>query len=425
MAAGVAVATDALARYASERFEDSYLYHALGYFMWDVERIPDQAWGRLMWSDQWRRGWKTACEYRRDEARNCRDELSTIAGNLLQVVADYTHTDARVAVAFNLKNQDTRPYLAYFLQGVPAATAHPGGSAPLPVPPSSPGGGPPPVVYPGDNGKLNQLRNEQLPSYSSWLGADDDGHTTSGETFAHSDEDELDRFVQRYGARMRGIDAVVQENDPGAVRPFEQMILPAWLSAPSIVHNHADLAYSLRNSYDERLTSWKTDDATLQAHWDGEAATAYFRHAQTVQAYVERVRAQADWLAGEGHKAGTLLSDLRNAYAGIGYQYIDRMIQQMDEYTSVATSTVARVTECTSPGGAAKALIATVNDFNTALMDQERHSLQAAQDLLRPESMVNSGAPNFDSRNHAAVPYPPEPLNQPSAWDHGAQWHAH
>jgi hypothetical protein len=68
------------------------------------------------------------------------------------------------------------------------------------------------------------------------------------------------------------------------------------------------------------------------------------------------------------------------------------MLAQLAEYQSVATSVFARVTDCTSPGGAAKALIQTINDLNTELLDKERRGLDAALDVLQP-AMAGTGRP--------------------------------
>src|SRR5215468_7210284 len=111
------LATDALHRYAGQRIEDGYIYQALYYYLNEVGRVQRRAWGELPWSEQWWRGWLTATGYRMDEARTCRDKLAEIGGTLLQILADFTHTDQTSAVAINLANEDTLPYLRYVTSG--------------------------------------------------------------------------------------------------------------------------------------------------------------------------------------------------------------------------------------------------------------------------------------------------------------------
>jgi hypothetical protein len=419
MPENLTLSVQTLVTYAGQRCEDAYIYHGVSYFIDDLQRIPRGAWGKLRWSDQWHQGWQAACANRRDEARTCRDKLNEIGGHLLQVAADYTHTDQTAAISFNLINQDTRPYLDYVSHGMAAPVAHPGRLPPdpvysLPTPSDSKAT---PLGYLADNDKLNKLRNEKLP-YSQWYMADGN----SGEMLANGENDELNDFVQKYHQRLHDIDGVLDSNAPGTRRPYADIILPAWLSAPSIVDNHADLFYSVRNTYAERRTSWDSDDASLTADWTGAGAAAYNEHDNITKNYLDAVKQQADWLAGEGHNAATLLRQLRTAYAGIGYRYISRMLDQLAEYESVRNSSIARVTDCTSPGGAAKALIATINDLNSELVDQERRSLDAAQDILKAEAMVNQNAPNFDSRNHAALPFPQEPTRPASVWTDSHTW---
>jgi hypothetical protein len=413
------VSIQTLVAYAGQRFEDAYIYHGMSYFIDDLQRVPRGAWGQLRWSDQWHRGWQITCANRGDEARTCRDRLNEIGGRLLQIAADYSHTDQTAAISLNLVNEDTRPYLDYVSHGVAAPVAHPGALPPDPVSglPVPPHGKPTPLDYPAGNDKLHELRNEKLP-YSQWYMAEG----SAGETLLNGENDELNDFVQKYHQQLRDIDGVLHSNAPGTRRPFADIILPAWLSAPSLVDNHADLFYSVRNTYDERRAAWDADDAALALDWTGPGATAYNDYDKLVRSYLEELKGRANSLAGEGHQAAALLRQLRTAYAGIGYHYISRVLDQLAEYRSVATSTIARVTDCTSPGGAAKALLATINDLNSELEDRERRSLEAAQDVLQAEAIVNQNAPNLDSRNLAAVPFPPRPTRLTSGWPDSHQW---
>jgi hypothetical protein len=417
------LATDALKIYAGQRIQDAYIYHGMYYFINDVRQIPRGAWGQMRWSDRWDHDWQAACGYRMDEARTSRDQMSIIGGHLLQILANYTRTDQAAALNINLVNRDTRPYLDDVTHGRHVPTAHPGGLAPDPqfATPTGPFGGEffaaSSVAFPAANDKLNQLRTERLPGSQWWIGPDG-----GGETFSNGEDDDLTDFVTRYHSQMREIDGVIAQNDPGAPLPFQDIIRPAWLSAPTIVANHADLIYSVRNTYNERCTDWKSDDKAMALYWTGVGAKTYFNHSGVTQDYLTQASGQANWLASEGGKAARLLRQLRTTYASIGYRYIRRMLDELAEYESVATSVISRLTDCTSPAGAAKALIGTIGDLNSELLAQERRTNDAAQDVLQVESIVDTGAPDFNSRGHDAVPFPAAGADPIGVWSDSSRW---
>lgn len=434
------VAADRLVRYAQARFEDSYAYHAIANYILDIAAVPRWAWSRLPWSDQWARGWQTSFEHRATDARTIRDQMGTTGGKLVQVAADYTGTDVQVAVDIELKNQDLGPYLAFYTRGVPQVTAAAGGYEPYPdfpqrpPPPAGgydagsllPGGQRPdlPVPYPPGNDRLQQLRQETRPRGAQpWLGPGQRPDTVvSGYTFGGAENDELERFVQRYGGHLMGIEATVRGLDPGVVGPWSELVEPAWLTCPSIIDNRAELLCSVASTYDDLATDFHDETRSLRDYWDSPgAALAYRRHAEVIDRYLQDIKARTDALADEATKAAELVMQLRTIYAGIGFQHIRQMIDRHEEYLAVTTSALGRVAECTSPVGAAKAFVATVQDYNAALTNEQRRSVEAAEALLMVESIVVAGRPDF-GRIHDPVPFPQNDVSPYSAWDKGSQW---
>jgi uncharacterized protein YukE len=436
------VAADRLISYAERRFEDSYAYHALAGFVLDIGAVPRWAWSTLPWSDDWRKGWEEACENRLTEAKTIRDEVATTGGKLAQVAADYTETDLDIAVDINLTNDDVVPYLDYYTRNVPDAATRPGGGGPhpdfpdhLPPPPEVPSDpgvglwgpryGPGAVPVPRGNDRLQGLREEAQPRGGPqyWIGRDlRTGEPTSGATFHGYEQDELEQFVQEHGSTLVGIESSVSGLDPGGPRPWSGLVKPAWLTCPSIIQNRAELMGSAANTYRELSDSMSNETQSLHDYWSGSAAPqAYFRHAEAIQEYLADIEGKATNLAGEGERAANALTLLRNAYAAIGYQHIRQMIDRMEEHIAVTTSAIGRITECSTPTGAANALVETVLAFNTALAEEQRRRLDAAAAVLPAEAIAVANAPDFGSE-FDPEPFPPNELNPYSAWDDGSDW---
>lgn len=104
------VETQRLVKYARECYEDAYVYHALTYYLRDVGSIPAHAWGRLPWSERWRKDWAVGLENRITEAKTVRDQVAMTAGKLFQVAADYNDADVQSAITLDKVGSDISPY---------------------------------------------------------------------------------------------------------------------------------------------------------------------------------------------------------------------------------------------------------------------------------------------------------------------------
>jgi hypothetical protein len=87
--------------------------------------------------------------------------------------------------------------------------------------------------------------------------------------------------------------------------------------------------YEGTDLYAELRSSMDLDLKRLKLYWEDPAATAFGQYAESASAYLTQIEAQASWLAEEGKKAASMLEGLRNAYASLGYEQIDKLIQAL------------------------------------------------------------------------------------------------
>lgn len=420
------VAVPHLIDYARERYEDSYAFHAVMYYVADVGAVPDFAWGHLPWSAQWRKDWAIGLESRVTEAKTIRDEVATTAGKLLQVAADYSDTDVQSALTLDLTNQDTLPYFHKVLGDGATPVARPGGSYPTPVFPVPPAGTSLREFfdYPAGNERLDRMRNEKLPELNPAV-ITNPGEPLSATSRAHLEpveDDELSRFVDEHQQVLFGIDQALQRLEPGATLPFADVILPAWKCCPSIVRNRADLLSSAGNTYRDLHSGMTDDRAWLARSWASPgAAAAFFLHEKSIRQYLESIKAEVDWLAAEGGRAADLLQSLRTRYADIGYEHMkDGLQEKYEKYVATGTA-MGRLVECSTPGGAAAALVSAAATFAAAMVAEEIRKLEAAQRMLAVEDIVRAGQLNAGSRAHDARPFIESELGAGS-WEDGNQW---
>lgn len=408
-----------LVDYAGKRWEDAYAMHGIMNYEQYVGAIPIQVWGTLPWSRNWATGWRDAVGARMTEAQTMRDQFGSTSGRLLQVAADYGNADAESAADIELSNKFTRPFLDQLLKdGAHTGRAHPGGQPPMPT-------YPPPQRIPdlSGNGRLNGLADDgtQLPHFKDELHADMDGHGRGSRTAVGVTNDQLDQFVAKYWGYFPDIDYACKQ--AGQPQPWAEYIEPAWKSVPAVISDRADLFFEVSNSIDEiYLKMAKHDTPGLREKWNSPgAAAAFFRHAEAMHGYLQTMKTETDWLAKEGKKAADLLLGLRNRYAEIGYQHMTNLAKKVQEYQALATSTISRITSCSSPSGALSAIAEAAAGYATALGNEQQRRLGEAQALLTGEELVRKEKPDFATSEHATKPFPAESIDA-GAWYNGKAW---
>ncbi|ASW58028.1 hypothetical protein CIK06_26375 [Plantactinospora sp. KBS50] len=405
------VESRALLAFGVGRYRDAVVYSAVRRYLGDVGSIPSAAWGTLDGiSGKLNRDWGTALAGRLAEAKSVGDETSRMADGIIQVAADYEGTDLAVATTFALVNRDLSPYLPLGDGYGTTVRARPGGVGVLAGPPERRLPDDQPVVrIPPDNDRLLAIRSETLPRIREveepiTIGSTDGndlwfsgGHTTYYENGAG---DQLDTFIHEYRDMLLQLEAVLIELGTGERLPLTDLMIHAWRSAPGIIHNRADLVHSAANTYAELNARMGGDLASLNHYWEGAAAQALDEYAGRVSTYLSQIEAQARWLADEGKKAATMLEGLRNAYASLGYQHIDTLINALKTYIDAVNGLFA---SCSNPE---KALLDTVHTFVYYLLDAERLHVEAISDLIRIDEQERKERPDLGTRGHDSTPFP-------------------
>jgi hypothetical protein len=400
------VRTDELVEHAGELYGDACAFHGLHYYLQRVGEIPYEAWGRMSWSDKWRSAWEQAVANRVTESDTIRDQACEACGRVLEAAADYADADVCAAALIGSTNPDTTPYVNAYAQRSPVLTAHPGGAPPAPVLPE-----PIPLAalqYPQDSQRWQSLRGERLPDLMYGLTSDIYSKTLSTVSFSTVENDGLDEFVKEHYATLNGADAVVDEYALGSKRPFADVILPARKATPSIIGNRAQMIGSAGNTYQQIRATFVNAVNRLTLGWQGDGAEAYLAYAKSFGTYLDQIGGQVTWLGSEGTKVAKLIRDLRNQYAQLGAKHIKRIADLYQKYIDTVTSTFGRITECTSPASAGKALLGAVQSMTQEMTAQEDAAMDQAIDLLNIESRAIGGSPDLDLTDptHDAVPFP-------------------
>jgi uncharacterized protein YukE len=406
--------TRLLVQHASELVESAYAMHGMWYYLHRVGSVPAWAWGEMPWSQRWRQDWDRAADNRITEAATMRDQMGEAGGRLLAVAANYEHADVTAAVTMDAANPDTAPYLHAYVDGSAPVTARAGGPAPAPAyPPHAM-----PLQIPPDDRRWQGLIGEQQPHIGYGLRSDVDGDTQTSVEWTMTEHDGLDAFVHDWFATLNRADQVVEEFAPGTRRPFQDIILPAWQSAPSVIENRAQLVGSASHTYEHVGRDVGQTLAQVAKAWQGPAADAYTEYAATSQDYLERITGQVSWLGSEGIKTANLLRELRNQYAQIAARHVERIQQLTDQYFDLITSSVGRLFSCTSPKEAAQQLLEEVQAMNAELSAEENAKLGQAKDLLDVEATAIAGRPELGDFHHDTETFPANALDTP-AWGSG------
>jgi hypothetical protein len=421
------VETQALAAYGTERYEDAVTCGAIHRYLNHVGSIPTSAWGTLPGvSDKLARDWRTALEYRVDEAIDARDEMDRLADVLLQIAADIEGTDIVNATTFDLENQDLAPYLPTAAGYDAQVRSRPGGAGVVVTPPTQHDRERPPLVIPPENTRLASVGNEVLPStriveepITLGTSTGEDLTISGGRTtyFENGGGDGLDRFVQQYRGNLLLLEAMLVEIGTGLRMPLSDLIMNAWSSSPATIRNRADLLHSVANTYETVRVNMEEETKNLASYWDGVSSDAFTRHAQSRSAWIGQIKAQASWLAEEGKKAATMLEGLRNAYASAGYERMDSLLGAMQEY-------IGRARGLFSPcSKAEEKLLEVATAFIDTMIEYEQRAIREAVEIIKIAEQERKERPDLGTRGHDAVP-PPAPAVGGSAWADRGGWSA-
>lgn len=421
------VETQALAKFGTERYEDSVTYGAIRRYLQDIGSVPSGAWGTLPGvSDRLARDWGASLEYRVDEAIDASNEMSLMADTLMQIAADYEGTDLSVATSFDVVNQDLAPYLPTADGYTSTITTRRGGAGVLDPShdPTSSAGDRPTVVIPPGNDKLTATRHEDLPrtrvvEEPITIGSSDgnDLGISGGRTtyYEGGPQDRLNEFIQQYRDDLLQLEAIMTELGTGRRMPLSDLIVHAWRSAPDVIRNRADLLHSVANTYAETRTNFDEEITSLARYWQGDACDAFAQHAKARSAWITDIQAQATWLAEEGKKSASMLEGLRNAYASAGYERIESLLTAIQDYLG----RVRGVFEvCTKPE---EAFFAVVDVFTNYLIDAEKNAVSLAQSLLNIDEQERKERPDLGTRGHDAVPLPSSSVGS-NAWTDKNGW---
>jgi uncharacterized protein YukE len=413
------VDTGQLVAHAGELYGDAYTFYGMHYYLGRVGEIPAPAWGDMPWSARWRGAWEQALGNRIKEADTIRDQAGEASGRILEAAANYAGTDVSATAAIDSTDPDTAPYVTAFLDGAGPLSARPGRGAPAPVfatPFIDPYGRD--LRYPEGDPRWQALLGEHLPSVHPNLSTNVDGRTVSTIVFDGAEKDGLDDFIRRNYVTLNGADEVITRFAPGSKRPYLDVMLPAWRSMPSVIDNRARMVGSVGSTYTEMQRNLSGGLNRLKGTWQGSGADAYQDYAAGLQDYLGRIAAQATWLGSEGQKTAALVRDLRNQYAQLGIKHIKRINDLYQKYVATTTNVVGRLFDCTTPAGAAKALVGAVRDMTDEMVYQQDAAMDQALDLLAIEARAIAGSPNFDDPRHDAEPFPMNMLDT-RAWDTG------
>lgn len=407
----IQVAIDTLVAHAQERYEDSIVCDSARQFVTYIGNVPQQGFGNLPWSAQWMTDWATARDARFTEATTMRDVLASTAGGLYQVAADYTDADVTSAAELDVQVTNLLP----FLPAGPAQphTYHPGDEDYTP-----PGSNVDPKFAP------NVSNNETLKwiSLSNQVGVvrvEAPGQVSDADLAEeHYGDSEgrkaLNDFVMQWESKLVEIENVVETISPGIGKPMQNEIITAWKCWPKVLWERADTFHSLAQCYREMRDEYAGEVNVLKGYWDSPgAATAYYNHAGVILSYFDTLEAEAKWLAEEGKKCANVIDKLQLAYANLGYEHIQNILNHYQDYLDDLGS-------LTSSSNPAEALANAFNAFASSIIGQQNTAASEAQDRLQLSQTVVDNQPDLGTAGHAAEVFPQ--VQGGDSWKDGDSW---
>jgi hypothetical protein len=419
---GLSADVQAIVDNGKERYEDSVVCDTIRYYIMYVGNIPASAWGEMPWVARWRTEWATARDARVTEAATARDVCGDTGSALIQVAADYSHTDITAALDFDISsdNADLQPFLDATNRSGPTVSAHPGGSASSPT--YFPGGAYKPTFSDSTDGgrrlKLlsgdGGLNTPQLKSPGS-VTDQDRAMAYFGDTPGRK---ELEKFVLEHYDTLKTAESLVDQFTSGlAKHPTTDFIDEARNAWPRVIINRADLMLVARNNYREMRDELHNDTEALKTQWwsDG-AAQAYYTHANNILKYFDTIATELDWLATEGKKAGDAIDRLMLAYAQAGYNEIGNIIKYVQDVKDEMNSAL-----CPDPENAAKALLGVLNALASVMLSTWQKENDAAQNMLNVSKVAQDNQPDLGTSGHGSNPFPQEAVDG-NSWKSGSGW---
>jgi hypothetical protein len=406
---GLVAHLNVLAQHAENRYEDALVCAAIRNYVMQVGAIPDCAWGRFPWVGRWKREWAVARDYRVAEATTARDVFGNTAAGLHQVVVDTAGTDVAISMDFENKALEANGVLLPHLNALRAGNgapnrAHPGGDV---APPAYHAGAPIPVRY--DTGTplgqrldrlpmSNGLNIPQLKAPGTVTGVDR-AREYYGDSPGHR---ELWRFITEHYHVLTEAEDLVDEYGPGLTRyPTRNFIDEAKDAWPRVITERADLIDAVAANYALLRTQLLNDiNALRNDWWSPSGSRAYFNHANNLLRYLDRCKAEAEWLSTEGKKAGDAVDKLMLAYAEAGFKQIDVIIGHVKAVKDELESFCQNITD------PVKALTAAVGGLADMMLAKWAATNESAQNLLALAKTAQDAAPDLGDVGHSAATFP-------------------
>jgi hypothetical protein len=410
------VAAQALVRHGNGRYSDALICDAIGGYVHRLGAVPDTVWGDFPWVPAWRQQWHDAIADRVTEARYAYERLDDVAQTLIQVAADYTHADIRVAANFSVI--DTSPLLAYVtqLEHPQNATASPGGKLTLT---GNSSGNTEPVTVPDNTPEGHALRlaahDGSLNATEMWPAGTDLATTPSGiarTELMTEGRRKLWEFLTDWAGQLEQAEKIVAlwgVSPPVSCMDTIGQAQDAW---PGAIANRANLLKAGANAYRDLKTNMTGQVKDLQQYWTSPGASgAYGIYADSLGGYYETIAGNLQWLGEEGEKAAHTIDTLQLGYANLGYQHMGIIAEQLKTYFDAANSLSHSVD---SP---VEALSAALSAFANSLFATLEAARKAAQADLSISQTVIDDAPHFNDLNHDLAQPPQSPSN---TWRTGA-----
>lgn len=409
------VAAQALVRHGNGRYSDALICDAIGNYVHRLGAVPDDVWGDFPWVPAWRQQWHDAIADRVKEAGYAYERLDEVAQTLIQVAADYSHSDVRVAANFSVVG--TSPLWAYVskLEHPQSVTAAPGGR--LTLAGGSPGSTEPVTVADGtpQEHALDQAAHDgSLNATEMWPAGTDLSRTPSGIARAElmtEGRRKLWEFLDDWSGQLRQAETIV--GTWGVAPPVScldtiDQAKDAW---PGAIANRANLLKAGANVYRDLKDNLAAQVKDLQQYWTSPgAAGAYCIYADSLGGYYEKIAGNLQWLGQEGEKAAHTIDTLQLAYANLGYDHMGIIAEQLKAYFDAANSLSHSVD---SP---VEALSAALSAFANSLFASLEAARKAAQSDLGISQTVIDDAPHFNDLDHGLAQPPQSPSD---AWRTG------
>ncbi|MGH3730388.1 MAG: hypothetical protein ACRDTU_16795 [Micromonosporaceae bacterium] len=414
------VETRRLVENARERYEDALTSEAIRRFLGKVADVPDFAWGTFDWSRRWASDWTGAAEARCDEAATARDVQERTGTSLFQVAASYEDTD--VTAAYDIDVASDSGVLRAFMPGSGEVTARPGGAVP-------------PPAYPKD-GYQGRLPSEDpnnpsdIGSRLHYLELDHRWNTpTISKPGTVTDMDRcwqalgntpgrgaMARFLNEHYQVIKDAENFLRVHSMPPDDPPSDMFDEALDAVPGIIENRAELIAVAKNGYQEMAEDMESDTTSLTLVWsDSDGAAAYEIHANNCAKYYRTIAAEASWFHKEGKKAAKTLDNLMVAYANVGYEKINGIIDTLEAAKDAASDLTDSLDD------PLKALAKAV----TGLADVMLQSWRAANNEARATLEISKAAakgPQLGAVDHSAEPFPGEGGVKNNRWKEPGAW---